>query len=88
MSRGGRPRSEPFRTRTCIGCRRRDEASGLLRLSFEAGVLGCGAAGGRGAYLCGAPDCWTKGARGLGRALRRSGLNVTPDQLRTLLGAR
>jgi predicted RNA-binding protein YlxR (DUF448 family) len=89
MSRGGRPRSEPLRTRTCLGCRRRDNASEFLRLSFVDGALkGGGAVGGRGAYLCRASDCWTKGARGVGRALRRPGLNVTPDQLRTLLGAR
>jgi hypothetical protein len=44
--------------------------------------------GGRGAYLCGAPDCWTKGARVMGRALRRPGLSVTPDRLRTMAGAR
>lgn len=88
MSRGGRPRSEPLRTRTCIGCRRRDVASAFVRLSVSDGAVRAGASGGRGAYLCHASECWTKGARGVGRALRRTGLNVTPEELRSLLGAR
>jgi predicted RNA-binding protein YlxR (DUF448 family) len=88
MSRGGRPRSHPIRTRTCIGCRRRDQSSSFVRCSLTDAGLAAGARAGRGAYLCGAPDCWTKGARAMGRALRRPGLNVTPELLRTLAGVR
>jgi predicted RNA-binding protein YlxR (DUF448 family) len=88
MSRGGLPRSLPIRSRTCIGCRRRDESSVFTRWTLSGEGLRAGAAGGRGAYLCGAPDCMTKGAKAMGRALRRPGLQVTPGQLRSLAGSR
>jgi len=88
MSRGGRPRTDPVRTRTCIGCRRRDQAHAFVRLRLVEGVLGTapeGAGGGRGAYLCSSDECATKAVRALGKAFRRPGVHLTPAQLGALV---
>jgi predicted RNA-binding protein YlxR (DUF448 family) len=69
-----RPRHVPMRT--CIGCQQEQPKRQLVRVvrSPDGGVAvdPTGKAGGRGAYLCRQPECWTAALRrgALTKALR------------------
>ncbi len=76
--------------RTCVGCRRKGDPGGLLRLAAAGGrvVLDAGRRlGGRGAWLHPDPACLERAVqrRALGRALRREGLAVDSGELGRLL---
>jgi predicted RNA-binding protein YlxR (DUF448 family) len=69
-----RPRHVPMRT--CIGCQQEQPKRQLVRVVRlpvgSVAVDPTGKAGGRGAYLCRQPECWTAALRrgALTRALR------------------
>jgi uncharacterized protein len=72
--KGPRPKHQP--QRTCIVCRDKTPKRALIRIvrtpDGEVHVDPTGRANGRGAYLCGNPDCWNRALRSgvLSRALR------------------
>ena len=70
--------------RTCVGCRRTADKAQLVRLVWQQGVVVDlrQRQPGRGAYLHPTSDCLAQAVRrrGLGRALRTSG--VDPEALR------
>ncbi|MDL9936301.1 YlxR family protein [Gordonia sp. ABSL1-1] len=95
---GGRPDQSVRRlvTRTCIGCRRRAEASDLVRLVAQQRADGpeivvdrARNLPGRGAWLHPAAECVTAAVRrrAFASALRVPGLSVNPNDLTEKLGA-
>jgi hypothetical protein len=74
--------------RTCVGCRRRAPASGLVRVAAgPQGGLGSGrGAPGRGAWFCSA-ECFDDAVRrrALARALRREITSTEAQALRATL---
>ncbi|MBM3693277.1 MAG: YlxR family protein [Actinobacteria bacterium] len=80
------------RLRTCVGCRRRAEPTGLIRLHRGGdGTVGFGAGPGRGAWLCGPPAtgaCLETAIRrrALERALRHPIPTTEIEALRARLG--
>ncbi|WP_139025881.1 YlxR family protein [Gordonia neofelifaecis] len=82
--------------RTCIGCRRRDQASHLVRLvavrgtdsAAEVAIDERGRLPGRGAWLHRSDDCLSLAVRrnAFGTALRDRGVAVRPQDLAENLG--
>lgn len=59
--------------RTCVGCREKKEIHELIRFTCYNGVMSFDPKGrkpGRGAYLCGSPDC-------LENAIKKNGFSRT-----------
>jgi predicted RNA-binding protein YlxR (DUF448 family) len=71
-------------SRRCIACRRPAAKASLLRFVVSHGVVSVDSLArspGRGAYLCGRPDCTEAALRHDGAALRRA-LRVEGEQVR------
>jgi predicted RNA-binding protein YlxR (DUF448 family) len=72
--------------RTCVACRTVGDKRGLVRLvrqpSGEVVVDETGRLPGRGAYLCRAPGCWSKGMDKLEYALK---VRLKPDDKEKLI---
>ncbi|WP_420040201.1 YlxR family protein [Gordonia sp. MP11Mi] len=88
------PLTSTVPVRTCIGCRRRDLASSLVRVvrpapdSTQTVVVDvCRMLPGRGAWLHRDPDCVSAAVRrkAFGPALRDRGFTVAPDDLADLI---
>jgi uncharacterized protein len=79
------PGREP--ERTCVGCRRRDARSGLLRVVRTSDLVARfdpgGAAAGRGAYVHPDVAC-VEVALGRGSVARALGVGVGPEEARKL----
>lgn len=91
MSRGGRPREQPIRQRTCLGCRSVRAQSEMTRLTVDARGLVADARGrlcGRGAYVCVSETCVRRACRHLSKALRLASPPPAPDELWDLVTGR